>query len=231
MEGTDYWSTAVQITDLILSMGQDSVVAIDISSMARRFFFLLLREIVTAGGPIVILYTEPGGYSDTISRGAGPVSSYEGFGGIKDVKKDTLVILQIGFEGDRAQAIADYFDGRPIIPIAAFPGFRPGNLELALFRNRTALGGLKGVDYKLSPAVDPYETARVIDQIRKRNPDYNHVLVPLGTKPQSLGAALVAIADQSVNVTDTPAAESVDAPTLGVGRTWLYEVNLRDLTS
>jgi len=203
--------------------------AIDMTGIERRFLFLLLKKLKERAfaDRIDIIYTEPDDYAKELSIGAGIVSSFEGFGGLTRRGGESLLILQLGFEGQRALAVQRHYEDSRLIPVIAFPAFQPSWIERAIQENSRIVENFDyDISLKYSPANDPFQSENVIEEIRTRHPGSDISIAPLGSKPQSLGACLAAIYDPSIRIVDAPPISAMKPISQGHRDTWVYRIDL-----
>jgi hypothetical protein len=113
------------------------------------------------------------------------------FGGSNRPSKDTLLVLFLGFEGRRAQAVWERLEPNVTIAVVPEPTTRPEWKGRAEEQNRYLLSCLPKENIIYSPATDPtatYETLRELIKTSRFSPHkYNYLVSPVGTKAQVLG--------------------------------------------
>lgn len=85
-----------------------------------------------------------------------------------------------------------------------------------------------------APAVDPFETKKVVSQIvkevKENSQNLNIVIAPLGTKTQAFGVLLYAFQNNTIKVIyPFPSVYKADY-SYKYGPTWILKVNLDGLT-
>lgn len=108
-------------------------------------------------------------------------------------EKAKLITL-LGFENDRLSRILEDDDGArydEFNHILALPAFKPGWENISLHRHSQELKGFTELDF--SPADNPYETCKVLENIQKNAVEKSIVIAPIGTKPHAIGAIIFLI--------------------------------------
>lgn len=104
------------------------------------------------------------------------------------------LITLLGFENDRLSRILEDDDGArydTFEHIIALPAFKPGWENISLHRHSHELKGTRNLEF--APANNPYETNKVLENIKKNSKDKNLVIAPIGTKPHAIGAIIFLI--------------------------------------
>jgi hypothetical protein len=146
--------------------------------------------------------------------------------GRPDPRLPWTYVFLLGFEGDRSYATYDKFEPEFVKALISDPGYMPGYKEQALDRNSQFLTEACP-DIVFSDAADPVETWIKIDEMIAQMPNKtNFCIIPLGTKPHSIGAALSALENnlpsvlylmpKSYKVRDVPRGRFI----------WRYEIVL-----
>ena len=189
------------IEDFCFEIGKassDSVVFFDISTMPVKHMLVLLKTLddFKLWKKIQILYTEPEEYHTDLylpmSIGVDSFKTSGEFIGNTSSSLPVLLIEFLGYEGDRAKAIFDNIEPdvtRLIIPKPAYRVEWKGETE----RFNNTLRKIAGTNNEVYAS--SFESASVInclDHIEREFPfkEYKWIVVPLGTKPQSLGIYL-----------------------------------------
>lgn len=187
-------------------------IAVDITVFTKSFFFLLfktLREKYSLR-KFSIIYTEPERYKTgtkpsgevILTEGLDRLESIPGYSGSSINSKDALIV-QLGFEGKRALDV--FYNINPEISYAinGFPSYKPEWHKISLESNMRFLMESKAYCHLFSaPALDPFETEKVIDLLNReiKTQGFNVVISPLGTKLQAFGAMLYALKDKETKV-------------------------------
>lgn len=125
----------------------------------------------------------------------------EGFEGIRDINRDDLLILLLGYEGNRALSFVSQFSPYRILPIIGIP--YEGNKEIDDYYYKTVINCnwnllrrhriLKNGDefFKISSRNHIKIVDELDDIIQKIDYSHNDICIsPLGPKPQALGLYL-----------------------------------------
>lgn len=187
-------------------------IAVDITVFTKSFFFLLFKALKEkySINNYTIVYTEPERYNIgskatsefVLTEGFDRLESIPGFSGSSVNSKDALIV-QIGFEGKRALDVFYHTSPEIVYAINGFPSYQPGWHKLSLEANMRFLMESKSYEHLFSaPALDPFETERIIEYIVKEisQKSLNIVIAPLGTKVQAFGTMLYALKDSAAKV-------------------------------
>lgn len=214
-------------------------VATDITVFTKPYFFLLFKTLQEKFGmsKFHVVYTEPRGYKNkepdtgdiVLTEGLDRVETIPGFFGSCVHSRDTLIVI-LGFEGKRAMEVFHTVSPQTTYAVNGFPSYQPGWHRISFEANMRFLRESKAADHLyFAPAIDPFETAKVLSYIVKSdeiNKDSNIIVAPLGTKMQAFGTLLYSLKDISAKVIyPFPSTYKADY-SYGHGPTWICEVNL-----
>jgi hypothetical protein len=182
-----------EIAPLVAQIGTGRL-TLDISTFPRDILLLFLK-LVNENAPdaqVRILYTEPQGYREPRSATFGLSSLYtvRTFAAPLRAAGDLVLIILLGFEGDRALSVWQCLEPHRTIAMLPRPAYRP-ELEGAAERlNAALLAPLCDKDRRYVDPRDPRATYRVLHEIIHEGQfpaDTNFFVVPLGTKPEVVG--------------------------------------------
>jgi hypothetical protein len=215
-------------------------VIIDISVFTKPYFFLLTKLLTEEFGikNFFIIYTEPEGYGKRtnneydLSDGIYHISHIPGFHGYSINENDALIVL-LGFEGNRSLDI--FYNINPDITYAVngFPAFQPGWQMRSIELNKRFLSE-SGANLHLfnAPAIDPFETKRVLENIIKEinqlYPYLDIVIAPLGTKTQAFGTLLCALTNKKIRIVYPFPTHFSDKYSENYGDSWIFKINLSE---
>lgn len=198
-------------------------VVVDITTFTHEHLLILLFLLKRDGllHKIVFTYTGAEHYgadhassaSETkevwLSRGVKQIRSVLGFPGELVPSKNLHLIIQVGFELERAQKIIESYEPRRL-SLGFAPGFMSVTPALAE-TNRKFFDNLSKfvedtrssntiVDHFEFSCVNPLEAKNsLLEQVNKRS-DFNTIICPLNTKISTIGAALLAFECPSVQL-------------------------------
>ena len=209
---------------------------LDISSMPKRYFFLVLKLALANSDIETVLVTysqpEPGGYVDAhLAEDPDDVRPLPGYTSI--VEPSTLVVA-VGFESlGLPQFLSEYRDRRRrIVVFIPFPPGQPYAQRIWQTVQRLGLS-TQGPDSRRIATLDAFETVRQLGAVlaaeRANSADPESVsvaLAPYGPKPVSLGMCLFAI-ERDAAVFYTQPKCYHPAYTSGTGESWAYLVKFR----
>ena len=206
---------------------------LDISSMPKRYFFLVLKLALANSDIETVLVTysqpEPGGYVDAhLAEDPDDLRPLPGYTSI--VEPSTLVVA-VGFESlGLPQFLNEYRDRRRrIVVFIPFPPGQPYAQRIWQTVQRLGLS-TQGPDSRRVATLDAFETVRELgavlaaERARSAHPESVSVaLAPYGPKPVSLGMCLFAI-ERDAAVFYTQPKCYHPAYTSGIGESWAYLV-------
>ena len=177
---------------------QDVTVFLDITTLPIKHLFLLLKTLDDFGlwKNIRIFYTEPEDYKTNLylpmSIGIGSFDATGEFISKVSPSLQLTLIEFLGYERDRAKAIFDDVEPDETVLVIPKPAYHPswdGRTES--FNN--TLRKIVGTDNEeYASSFDPNSVINCLNRINQKFPlnEYKWMIVPLGTKPQSLGIYL-----------------------------------------
>lgn len=174
------------------------IITLDISTFTKRHLLLLLKSVDDLGlwNNLRIFYTEPKKYIADLylpmSMGIRTISPISGFINSSSPNLPLLLIIFLGYEGDRAKAIYENLDPEDTVLIVPKPAYHEEWKNKTEEMNRALIRtvGEKKIEYAHSK--NSFAVANYLEKILTRyNPrKWRWIVVPLGTKPQALGIYL-----------------------------------------
>jgi hypothetical protein len=218
----------------------DKDIVIDITVLTKPYFFLLFKVLREKFNLCLfyVIYTEPEKYKSKssnkneiiLTEGLDRIESIPAFWGSSANPKDALIVI-LGFEGKRSLEVFYNINPEMSYAINGFPSFQPGWHKISIENNLRFLreSGASSLLF-FAPAVDPFETKRVVCQIAKEiGQDFNIVIAPLGTKMQAFGVLLCALQNPSIKVIyPFPSVYKADY-SYKFGPTWILKVDFDKL--
>ena len=171
-------------------------VTLDVSTFTKRHLLMLLHALDDAGlwDSLRILYTEPKDYVVDMyvpmSTGIKEVAPIPSFTNLQPTDKPVLLVIMLGYEGDRAMALFQTIEPNDTVLLVPKPAYRPeweGRTE-ELNRRMISLLGQDSIAY--ADSRDPLKVKMALANVLcARNPirDWTCLISPLGTKPQAVG--------------------------------------------
>jgi len=200
------WNATVRSGDIASELRiQQAPPTIDISSLPVSFWGPVAAKLSSDGEQSWAgLYirraaysrrgrTRPPGSHQRAIGGIFPLPGLARFGGTRSHAK-TLLIVSLGFDGSRSAYVkAEYNFATRLAALLSSPGYKPNYTQEAAIRNGDYINHVssRGAVW-LSRPDSPFDTARQLHRIiRKECADYTYI-APLGTRPAALGAILYA---------------------------------------
>lgn len=172
-----------------------SVVTIDITCFTKLYLFELLHFLAEEAklDGVRIVYNQPKAYgSANLTEGIGEIFYIPHFAGSFLPNRETVLIVFLGFETERALGIWEHYEPFRTIVILSDPPMREGYLERAEKRNAFLLSRPAVIKTKVNP-YDPSEIAKQLNKLYfEKCTDsgrevYNVGVLSLGTKVQCIG--------------------------------------------
>ena len=234
VESTSLFSTDEEIANLLdksLEGGDNVALWLDISSLPKRFFFLLAKLALDSSrvDTLVVTYTQPGpaGYSrEPLAEDPDDVRPLPGFA---PGAESSILCVAVGFESlGLPRFIGEYRDRRrEVFVIVPFPPGQPYSERI--WRSVQRLNLSSAATIRRVSATEAYSTFHLLCELVPPDPKRPVALAPYGPKPISLGMAMYAMKSSSPVFYTQPRVYHPDY-TVGVGRSWGYCLKLNGLS-
>ena len=186
-----------------------SRVVIDISTFTHEALLILLRLLATEARSAEYLYSAAGEYSvgdppgqKWLSRGIREVRSILGYPGLMVPSRKSHLIILTGFEHERATELVRHYE--PSVVSLGISTSQVGDGRHHEDAEQNALSSVRAFfPHSEEFAFDCFDPVGTADAIRTRmaaTPDFNVVLASMNTKLSTLGAGLLAGADDRVQL-------------------------------
>lgn len=206
-------------------------ITLDISTIIKWHLLILLKALDLKNNlkGVRFLYTEPKDYItdlfQPLSFGIRQIFPILTYSGNYDFSEDSLLILLLGYEGDRALALLEEMDPVECLLLIAKPAYREEWEGRTEKMNKGIINVVGGSRIEYIHSRNPVKVAQQLYDIlsKPKYSRYNHLISPLGTKPQTLGLYLYL----STNPTNTvliygkPLRYNELFYSRGVGRSWV----------
>jgi len=205
-------------------------ITLDISTVIKWHLLILLKALDQNDkcGEVRFLYTEPEDYVtdlfQPLSFGIHQIFPVPTYSGRYDFSRDVLLILLLGYEGDRALALLEEMEPADCLLLIAKPAYHKeweGRTE-EMNKGIINIVGKSRIQY-----VDSRNPQKVSQQLysvlsKSKYLKYNHVISPLGTKPQTLGLYLYISTNpaNSMIIYGSPLKRNDPFYSQGIGRSW-----------
>ncbi|MEE8582488.1 MAG: hypothetical protein V3S61_01280 [Dehalococcoidales bacterium] len=178
-------------------------ITVDISGFTKVYLLGLLHFLVAElnlGIPRILHTTQT--YAPTrLTQGVTQISTVANFFGGISMEKETVLVLFLGFEPERALSVWKHFN--PVRTIALITTPRQGNPDYLRYaeKNNAFLLSQPTVEVRHAPADNPYAVRNVLEAIHDETKGtYNMAIGPFGTKPQTVGIFLFWLEHPKVQV-------------------------------
>lgn len=178
---------------------------IDVTTFTHEGLLILLSVLRTNGSPtdtVLIAYNPAKSYADWLSKGIGEIRSILGYPGSPRPSRKSHLIVLVGYEVERAGMLIDAYE--PAVISLGLGGEKESVSKDLYKRNIDFHNRLKekleNVQEFTFSCVNAFDTKRSIENQIKDFKDYNVVLAPMNTKISSIGAALAAFSNESIQL-------------------------------
>jgi hypothetical protein len=156
-----------------------------------------------------------------------PITSMPGLVRDGDYSKEKLLVVLMGFEGNRFSKAYEEVNPsrRKVHAIVGFPSFNPNWQYYVYSENQNTLVNSKAhTKLHRATASDPFVVYNILNDILDANPNHQIVIAPLGTKPHSIGAGMFLVDNLDAQVFYDFPAYGKKYRTSGIGKTYLYNL-------
>jgi hypothetical protein len=185
-----------EISEVGLSLCNKRV-TLDISTFTKQYALVLLKLLneSKSGNCIRVLYTEPEEYGPhrggRLTEGLEKIVSVPFFGGYYNIEMKKLLVLFLGYEGERALAIWEEYAPDRTIAFIGKPGYRKGWEKVSEELNHRLLE-MPVIEKRTVSTLSPTDVIANLEKIYEIYKDWNIYISPLGSKIQALGIYLFA---------------------------------------
>src|SRR3989304_3683678 len=177
---------------------QKPKISIDISTMIKWHLLILLRalDFVKKNGILRFLYTEPQDYItdlfQPLSFGIHSIFPIPTYSGNFDFSKNSLLVLILGYEGDRALALYEEMDPTECLLLVGKPAYHKEWEGRTEKMNKEIINTVGASKIRYIHSRNPLAVSQQLRELLSSptNLQYNQIISPLGTKPQTLGLYL-----------------------------------------
>ncbi len=185
---------------------------IDITAFTHESLLILLKllqQFLHKGNKVQCVYTGASDYAvgmeqedKWLSKGIGEIRSVLGYPGMLRPSRKVHLIVLVGFEGERAAKLIEAYE--PTIVSLGF-GSATESISGSLhkvnmaFHKKLAALYRNVLDFSFS-CIDPLETKKAIEAQMAKVLDHNTVIAAMNTKISTIGAALAAFSDETIQL-------------------------------
>lgn len=205
-------------------------ITIDITTVIKWHLLFLFRALDLKGllSKCRFLYTEPEEYFfdlfQPLSFGLKEIFPIPLYSGHLDFVKDHLLVIMLGYEGDRAMALLENIDPTECLLLVPKPAYHPEWEGRTEEMNKEIINIVGASNIKYIHSRNP---VMVADQLRNilfdMSSKYNCLISPMGTKPQTFGLYLYWLTNPANTslIYSAPLRHNDLFYSRGVGRTWV----------
>lgn len=205
-------------------------ITMDISTAIKWHLLVLLKilDLRDLLDKIRFLYTEPKDYHTNLfqplSFGIKEVFPIPHYYGNYDFSKEDLLVLILGYEGSRAMALYENVDPTETLLLIADPPYHSAWERRTEDMNKEIINIVGSSKIKYIHSRNPVLVATQLYEILsdEKYLEYNHIISPLGTKPQTLGLYLYFATNpvDTILLYGAPLRHNELFYSHGIGRTW-----------
>ena len=210
-------------------------ITMDISTIIKWHLVILLKalDLKNICDKVRFLYTEPEDYVtdlfQPLSFGIRQIFPIPTYSGNYDFSKDSLLVLLLGYEGNRALALLEETDPADCLLLIAKPAYheewegRAEEMNVGII-NIVGRSKIKYIDSR-NPVTVSHQLYKILSNPKYSK--YNHIISPLGTKPQTLGLYLYLSTNplNTVLIYGSPLRHNEPFYSRGIGRSWVLPFN------
>ena len=186
----------------------DGLFVVDVSTFTHEHLLQLLALLRSKrrGRSVIIVYTGAAEYmlgeDKWLSHGIGEVRSVLGYPGVLPPSRSLHLVVLVGFELERAHRLVDVYAPEVVSLGYATEGesLSRQHFERNVQFHRDLSGRLANVHEFTFSCRDVVATERAIAQQVAKFPGHSAVVAPLNTKVSTIGAAMAAFADPSIQL-------------------------------
>jgi hypothetical protein len=171
-------------------------ITIDISTFTKQYLLVFLKFIEKQNPRTMrLFYAEPAEYAvkwrKPLSYGLIDIVSVPSYGGHTYIEKENLLVLLLGYEGDRAYTIWEKLSPHKTIILIGKPSYKDSWEGRVEEFNKKLLSKLPKDAVIYIPSLNPFGVRDGLEKIfADHQKEYNIALSPLGPKPQVVGCYL-----------------------------------------
>jgi hypothetical protein len=171
-------------------------ITIDITTFTKQYLLVLFKFIEKQNlKSIRLFYTEPEDYAvkwkKPLTYGLIDIVSVPTYGGHFYTRKENLLILQLGYEGNRAYTIWERLAPHKTILLIGKPSFKDSWEGRVEELNKKLISKLPKDSVSYISTLDPFMVSKHLDDLIERHLSrFNIAVSPLGPKPQVVGCYL-----------------------------------------
>lgn len=171
-------------------------ISIDVTTFTKQCLLVLLRFLASHNPKSVrLFYTEPVNYAPEFGRplsyGLIDIVSVPSYGGHFYIEKEVLLIIMLGYEGDRAYSIWQALSPHKTIVLIGKSSSSNEYEERVRNFNRKLIDRLPKKSIEIIDSMDPFQVSEELKKrIQQHSSQFNIMISPLGPKPQVVGCFL-----------------------------------------
>ncbi len=205
-------------------------ITIDISTLIKWHLLILLKALDVKGllNKCRFLYTEPKDYLtdlfQPLSFGLKQIFPIPLFSGNYDFSKDSLLIIMLGYEGDRAMALLENIDPAECLLLVPKPAYHPEWEGRTEKMNKEIINIVGESNIRYIDSRNPMLVSQQLNNIlTDKYSSYNCIISPMGTKPQTVGLYLFSskYKDDISLIYTSPLRHNDPFYSEGIGETWI----------
>jgi hypothetical protein len=206
---------------------------LDVTTFTKQHLMLLLKTIDDLGvwEKLRIFYTEPKEYNVDLflpmSKGLSELSRIDNFISSNSPNLSKMLVIFLGYEGDRAKAIYENEDPNDVILVIPKPAYHKEWENRTEYMNQMLIRMVGEEKIRYAHSLNPELVLLTLKKLRDDFPfeRWRWSIVPLGTKPQSVGLYMFWRENKDLFsiVYAPPLKHNYNYYSKGIGKTWMLK--------
>ena len=210
-------------------------ISIDISVMSKFILMMILRGLSEYNliNQTKMYYTQPNDYdvaSSKLSYGLGKIDVIPTFEGHHDPRAESLLLILLGYEGDRAFSLWEKMEPDECYLAYPSPPYKRTWADRTYYHNKEIIAAVGKNRMIPISSQNPMDASNaIVNFIKKKDSKMkkNFMIAPMGTKPQTLGVFRYYWNSKSFPTIIYSHPQSHDEYSSGIGNTYLLPFHLR----
>lgn len=225
-----FYEESLRLVDFVETI-QGMKVSIDTTAFNEQHLFRILEQLKSNSNEISLVYAEPENYKygDLLfydyKKYLSAFTGDELTGRLKNDSTEDIYIFMLGFDRGMTEFVVKELDPQNIFIINGFPGYLPKNKDISILNNIDIVGNNSKVYY--AQANNPFKVYNAINNIvvgEKITSENLITIIPLGTRPMFVGAAMYAIMNSNVRIYSVSSSKC-NNESVGVNKVWRYKLD------
>jgi hypothetical protein len=221
------------VKEKLRKSGGDVILNLDITTFTKIHLMLILKTIddLEIWENLRIFYTEPRDYNVDLylpmSKGLSEIARIDNFVSSSSPTLSKLLVVFLGYEGDRAKAIYENEEPNDIVLVIPKPAYHKEWEDRTENMNQMLIRMVGEEKIRFAHSLNPLLVSLTLKKLLSDFPfeKWRWSVVPLGTKPQSVGLYMFWRENKDLFsiIYAPPLKHNYDFYSKGIGKTWLLK--------